>query len=586
MSYQTPITIADAMARIQNRKFVLPSIQREFVWTPEQIERLFDSLMREYPISTFLFWNVDKSRVNDFQFYDFLKDYHQKTNTHNNKIDLSASEDVIAILDGQQRLTSLYVGLRGSYAQKLPYYHWSSSHAFPKTKLYLNLLGRAADLEQEYDFRFLTPEELAEETTDTYWFEVGQILNMPAISDVMHHLFHLGLMNGSLYPPEQSKFALETLSKLHSVIHDKGTISYYLEKGETLDKVLQIFIRINSGGTKLSYSDLLLSVATAQWQKDGSSARDVIHAFVDEINDIGDKFAFNKDFVLKSCLVLCDFSDIRFRVDNFTKANMLQIEAQWDEISLAIRTAVQLVSRFGFNRDNLTSSNAVIPIAYFVLKNNWGLAQVGSNTTVDDRKRIKEWLIRVLLRRTFGGTPDSLYPALRNDINANLGHFPLEQIIERTKTTNRTISFTTNDIENLLRTEYSNPLAYSVLTLLYPGLLNQIRYQKDHIHPKRFFTDARLRAEGITDFTTQETYKERYDLLANLQLLPDVENAEKNGKHIDQWLTTQRDYTPATFQQQHSLPTDESLAFENFVPFYEARKEIIRHKLSAALGVG
>jgi len=52
----------------------------------------------------------------------------------------------------------------------------------------------------------------------------------------------------------------------------------------------------------------------------------VIHEFVDEINAIGEGFAFNKDFVLKSCLVLADFNDIKFKVDNFTKENMVAIE--------------------------------------------------------------------------------------------------------------------------------------------------------------------------------------------------------------------------------------------------------------------
>ena len=92
---------------------------------------------------------------------------------------------------------------------------------------------------------------------------------------------------------------------------------------------------INSGGTKLSYSDLLLSIATAQWKE--KDAREVIHEFVDTINNIGEGFNFNKDFVLKSCLVLADFSDIKFQVDNFTKENMAIIEANWDSVSSAVQ---------------------------------------------------------------------------------------------------------------------------------------------------------------------------------------------------------------------------------------------------------
>ena len=105
MAYQTPITIKEAIEKIQRRKFVLPSIQREFVWDAEQIERLFDSIMRDYPISTFLLWNVQRGRIPDFQFYEFLQHYHERDRRHNNKIDLPADDDVVAILDGQQRFT-------------------------------------------------------------------------------------------------------------------------------------------------------------------------------------------------------------------------------------------------------------------------------------------------------------------------------------------------------------------------------------------------------------------------------------------------------------------------------------------------
>ena len=142
MAYQTPLTIVSVIKNIQKRHYVLPSIQREFVWDTAQIETLFDSLMRDYPISTFLFWKVKKNKIKDFQFYEFLKNYHEKDCRHNRKADLSNEEDIIAVLDGQQRMTSMYVALTGTYAKKMPYYRWDSPHAFPPKKLYLNLLNR------------------------------------------------------------------------------------------------------------------------------------------------------------------------------------------------------------------------------------------------------------------------------------------------------------------------------------------------------------------------------------------------------------------------------------------------------------
>ena len=159
MAYQTPITIKEIIQKIQKKKYVLPSIQREFVWQPYQIEQLFDSIMRDYPISTFLFWQIEREKLKDFQLYEFIKDFHEKIARHNKKADLSNDEGVTAILDGQQRLTSIYIGLRGSYSYKMPYYHWDSDHAFPKRKLYLNIIGKPEDESYEYDFRFLTEDE-------------------------------------------------------------------------------------------------------------------------------------------------------------------------------------------------------------------------------------------------------------------------------------------------------------------------------------------------------------------------------------------------------------------------------------------
>ena len=68
MAYETPLTIVEVIKNISNNRYVLPSIQREFVWSTSQIERLFDSLMQEYPIGTFLFWEVAKEK---YQEYDF-----------------------------------------------------------------------------------------------------------------------------------------------------------------------------------------------------------------------------------------------------------------------------------------------------------------------------------------------------------------------------------------------------------------------------------------------------------------------------------------------------------------------------------
>src|SRR2546426_270530 len=81
-AYQTPLTVKDVVEKIHRKEYLLPAIQREFVWEPEQIVKLFDSLMRGYPISSFLFWDVSKEKIKDFQFYEFITNYHNRDSKH------------------------------------------------------------------------------------------------------------------------------------------------------------------------------------------------------------------------------------------------------------------------------------------------------------------------------------------------------------------------------------------------------------------------------------------------------------------------------------------------------------------------
>ena len=296
MAYQTALTIAEVVNDIHRKKYLLPAIQREFVWDTNQIERLFDSLMRDYPISSFLFWGVEKEKVNDFEFYEFLRQYHERKQVHNPKASVSGEEGVTAVLDGQQRLTSIYIALKGSYAYKIPRKRWDNDQAYPERKLHLNILSPSTNEGREFDFEFLTADEANENNETTFWFPVPNILDLKELEDISNFLIENGIFSD--YPKEIASFANKALSKLYKVIHIDPSISYFLEKSQQLDKVLNIFIRINSGGTILSYSDLLLSIATAQWEE--KDAREEITKFVDEINNVRSGFKFNKDFVLKS----------------------------------------------------------------------------------------------------------------------------------------------------------------------------------------------------------------------------------------------------------------------------------------------
>ena len=428
---------------------MLPAIQRDLVWDTEQIERLFDSLMRDYPIGSFLFWYVPKVRSKDFQFYEFIRNYHQRTNKRIEKADISGEDDITAILDGQQRLTALYLGLRGTYAYKLPRKYFNNPHAYPERKLYLNLVNKSKKEDLEYDFRFLTYDEAQKNDENHFWFRVGDILNFNEQYEVNDYLLENNLFQIS---KEKSAFANKTLFKLYWVIHQSNVINYFLEKSEELDKVLNIFIRVNSGGTPLSYSDLLLSIASTQWKD--KDAREEIMDLVDKINDIGNGFNFNKDFVLKSCLILSDFKNIAFKVDNFKKQNMLAIEKNWDNISKALISAIELFSSFGYDRSLLVANNLVIPVAYYLLKKDIPNDFALKHKYAGDRYKIYKWINICQLKRTFGGQSDNVLRWMREVLMDNYSSFPLDEIVQKLKGTSKSLVFDEDEIENLLYYHY------------------------------------------------------------------------------------------------------------------------------------
>mgnify|MGYP005786941765 CR=1 FL=1 len=577
MAYETPLTIAEVMQDISNNKYVLPSIQREYVWDTEQIETLFDSLMQDYPIGAFLFWEIEKSRLLDYDFYEFLRNYHEKNNTHNKKVDLKGSDGVTAVLDGQQRLTSIYIGLKGSYAYRLKYKQKKSENAYPVRYLYLNLIEDAQDENNKYDFRFLTDKEFSG-MTEGFWYKVGDILTMTQPGETSQYVLENIAFAGT-YTKEQTMHANNTLQKLYNVVHTDKTLSYYKEKATELDKVLNIFIRVNSGGTVLTYSDLLLSIASAQWEN--YDAREEITEFVDDVNSIGGGFRINKDFVLKTALVLTDFPNIAFKVDNFNKPNMMKIEANWENIKRAIKQSVHLVSSFGYTGKTLSSNNALIPIAYYLLTIGMPDNFVESGATKKNRAKIKKWLIMALLKKVFSGQPDNVIRPIRDIIRENGNNeFPIVQIIDKFKGTNKSIQFAEDDIdEYLLKLKYGKSETLSTLMLLYPSLDFSNKFHEDHMYPKSKFRKPYLRKMGVPE-EKLDTYIDSVNDISNLQLLAAQLNEEKLNTDFDVWFNKQQatDLDKIQYRMIHYLPEME-YTYPNFLLFMEQRKQMIRKRL-------
>ena len=571
MSFQTPITISAAIRNIENNQYLLPAIQREFEWSHEKIEWLFDSIMRNYPISSFLFWRVEGDTKKDYKFYQFLKDFKQRYKTHNEEFSTNSHNDFTAILDGQQRLTSLYIGLRGSYAYRTPRLHEENTErVYPTRHLYLNIENPLENEEdgRVFEFKFLTEPEF--ESNRQVWFRVSEIL---ALSDDFE--FNKYLDNNNL---KTNEFTYRSLATLKNVIHSKPIVNFFLETEQSIDKALNIFIRINSGGEPLNFSDLIMSIAVANWDK--KDARKEIHTLVDNVRDKG--FSISKDFILKAFLYLHS-KDIKFKVTNFSRSNAIEFEKEWDKIRDAVLSVFDLVKSFGFSDSTLTSKNALIPVIYYIYHKGIYKDFHTKIAHVGDRDAIKKWLHVALIKRIFGGTSDSVLSQIRkgftNDvaktaIEFDISAFPIDVINANIK---RDTGISDEFIADILLTQKDDMYAFSILALLYPNLdYKNNNFHKDHMHPENKFADISPVDNGKYGWVT-------YNSILNLQMLDANENMSKQAVDLSTWVDSQTaNQDRSTFLKSHLIP-DKSLNISDFGVFIEARREDLTARLKTIL---
>jgi hypothetical protein len=577
--YQTGGTIKETLKQIANNKYVLPAIQREFVWKPEQICKLFDSLMQGYPFGTFLLWTVNPENISKYKFYEFMRNYHERDNPHCAPLDDVPAGPIIAVLDGQQRLTALNIGLRGSMTLKLANKWWNNASAFPRKQLYLNV-RKSLEADEEgvrYQFEFLTNERASNLEDDECWFKVSDIVDIeegPAMLD---------WVNSRLQQSEVSG-AFKILNQLYQVVHNKNLVAQYEEKSQDLEKVLNIFIRLNSGGTVLSYSDLLLSIAVSQWKK--LDAREEIRALVDDLNEIGERFAFSQDVVLKAGLMLSDIGNVGFKVENFNASNMTSLEQNWPTMREALILTVQLISNFGFNGQTLRADSAILPIAYYLHQLKPGDQYISSPKWREDRDNIRNWLIGSLLKASgiWGSGLDTLLTALRETLKEHgTERFPVEQIRDVMARRGKTMAFGTEEIEELADMAYGDKRLFALMHLMFPFFRAGNIIHIDHIYPTAIFAKKILENDGVSAGNVADL-KDMSQRLGNLQLLLGAENNLKRKKHPVEWLAQEfpLETNRLAYVRDHDLgELPQSMA--EFPTFYVARRERLKQKIAKLL---
>lgn len=400
--------------------------------------------------------------------------------------------------------------------------------------------------EDNYEFEFHA--QKPENDKEHFWFKVGDILELES---VWNYASEHDLKDN----------ALGLLEKLKDAFHNKQLISYFEETEKNLNKVLNIFIRVNSGGVKLSYSDLLMSILTASFSSD---IREKMNELVDALKDKG-FLNMGQDQVLKTCLLLIG-KDTTFELKNFNKKNIKEIEENWEKITKSIYNAAELLEDSGYAK-YLGSAYILSSLAYFYFLN--------SKMDKNDEKQALKFIRNAQITSYFTPSTDTKLSAIAHSIKESRTFEAFNHNLAKHQTC--PLKITNDAIEDIVCSS-SDARVFPILQILYPNLNYKTTiFHIDHIYPKSKFKKENEKLD-------KEFYGRR-DHLYNLQLLEGAENSAKKDKDPEVWLKEEYKDERAIeeYKKRNYIDPNLKLEWENIKEFREKREEAIITKLKEAL---
>lgn len=331
-------------------------------------------------------------------------------------------------------------------------------NAYEEKRLYLNLKHQPNMDNPEDNYQFEFHAKKPENDEKHWWFKVGDILELES---VWNYASEHDLKDN----------ALGLLEKLKDAFHDKQLISYFEETEKDLDKVLNIFIRVNSGGVKLSYSDLLMSILTASFSSD---IREKMNVLVDALKDKGFPNV-GQDQVLKTCLLLIG-KDTTFELKNFNKNNIKEIEESWEKITESIYNAAKLLKNFGY-AGYLGSAYILSSLAYFYFLN--------SKMNENDKEQALKFVRNAQITSYFTPSTDTKLNNIANSMKDVKTFESFNHNLAKHQTS--PLKITNDSIEEMMCSS-SHALVFPILQILYPNLnCKTTTFHIDHIYPKSKF---------------------------------------------------------------------------------------------------
>lgn len=460
------ISIASLVNQIQGGEIALPDLQRDFVWKEEQIRLLFDSMMRGYPFGSLLFWNTQFLEV---PYRDFVRDFRPgQTFVTKTK---PAGARLRMVLDGQQRLQSMYVAIHGTYDGRRLYFNATSgpdgvaSASTPDDGLGKN-----------YRFEFWRDDE---PNRAKRLIRVADVVAWPPRQEDAEIDRFVDSLELAAAEASVARRNLRLLRRLVSqsdlvpleIIDEEVTEA---PQARTIDEILEIFVRVNSGGTRLTRSDLMFSLIKSKW----TGAREAFDDLLARSNP-GGVLPVDKDFVIKGLLTITG-KPPNVEVDTLNR-HWPEMEAKFDAYDEALRATIDFCQEpdVGLRSASLLAPIATLhPVVYY-------LSRHPRASVPDAERKALRTFVYFLLFNEFVSS-DARIRWLREPLQSNTsGVIPLDELLAVISKRQRNAA-TTTTAEML---SWNPRLA---LNIVQPGVARQtVSWQAspeiDHIFPQSKF---------------------------------------------------------------------------------------------------
>lgn len=554
------ITIYEALENIENGKYVMPAFQRQFVWSMEQIEKLWDSILLDYPIATFLFWHVDNNNItNDTYFCSFLSEVtfnsrKQSDSTNYDLTNINVGFTDTAVLDGQQRLTSLFLSLFGRGLVRPKNARKKTGGAI-LTKLLIELNENKVSTTEEYNskkFDIVFSDKIGKISPTQ--FEIKSILDEKFRSDATRGAAIEEAISN--VPTNSKEYAKKIIEKLYHKIFTEKLVRYTLIEDMMQDDALEMFVRFNSGGKPLRKSEITMSILEAYWP---SAKTEFGKVLVDAYE------GFGSDFIIRSALML--YGDVI--KSNINKQIAEDLKNDWSGYKQALKDTELVLNELRIDIRRFSSSwNVLLPVIYYVYYSDGFRGNIES---------IRAYLLRAIFFTYFSsGTTGKL-----QQMKSNINSYDYEISIEMLDQMND-LRITEGKIDDVVNAEKGSRVAGEVLYYLNLEWLNKsFKYEQDHLHPESRFNSSKPPSVNMSDWKRWRGMRNR---LPNLQLLEGRSNGSKNDMRLIDYYNDMNDNQKISFRQQALVPEGVSLELEDFELFYNSRREVLTKKIKELLG--